>query len=82
MVLRLKEDQFRRLFENDGDSIFLDGEDTTKKLGSEVTTQSMISKPDGDDEMSKPVGDRIGKQLTPQNWGISHGAGRRFTSAL
>lgn len=83
MILRLNEEQFARLFEDNGDSLFLDGDDTTKKFSSEVSTQSMVRTPDGDDEMSSaPDTDKISGQLTPQNYGISHGLGRRYSSAI
>ena len=69
-IINLKESQFKRIFEDNGDSIFLDGSDTTKKLGSEVSTQAIVTDTDGDEEMSKPVTtDKFADMQSPQQWG-------------
>lgn len=69
-VIKLNEEQFIRLFEGNGDSIFLDGTDTTARLGSEVSNQAVITNQDGDEKMSNPVStDKYSRQQTPQQWG-------------
>jgi len=69
-VIKLCESQYMRLFEDGGDSIFLDGSDTTKKFSSEVGTQAIITGTDGEEEMSKPVNtDKYADQQSPQQWG-------------
>ena len=50
----ITESQFSRLFEG-GDSIYLDGNDSTKRFDSEVSAQAMVSDKDGEKEMSRPV---------------------------
>ena len=63
-IINLNASQFSRLFESGGDSIFLDGNDTTSRFGSEVTNQ------DGEEKMSKPINtDKFSRQQTPQQWG-------------
>lgn len=69
-IVNINESQFKRLFESGGDSQFLDGNDTTKKFGSEVSNQVIITDPDGDEEMSKPVKtDKFASMQSPQQWG-------------
>lgn len=69
-IINLNESQFTRLFEGDGDSIFLDGNDTTSRFGSEVSNQAVITRQDGDEEMSKPIDtNKFSKQQTTQQWG-------------
>ena len=69
-IINLTESQFKRLFEDGGDSKFLDGNDTTKKFGSEVSTQTVITDPEGDEKMSKPVNtDKFADMQSPQQWG-------------
>ena len=68
--IKLNESQYKRLFENSGDSIFIDGNDTTKKFGSEVSNQTIVTDLDGDEKMSKPVNtDKFADQQSPQQWG-------------
>ena len=68
--INLTESQFQRIFESNGDSIFLDGNDTTKRFSSEVSNQTVTTDQDGDEEMSKPVTtDKFSKMQTPQQWG-------------
>ena len=68
--INLNESQFNRLFEGNGDSIFLDGSDTTKNFSSEVSNQAKITDQDGDDKMSKPINtDKFASQQTTQQWG-------------
>lgn len=69
-VIKLCESQLRRLFEDGGDSVFLDGSDTTKEFSSEVGTQAIITGRDGEEEMSNPVNtDKFADQQSPQQWG-------------
>jgi hypothetical protein len=69
-IINLNESQFNRLFEGNGDSIFLDGEDTTKNFSSEVSNQAVITNQDGEEKMSKPINtDKFSRQQTPQQWG-------------
>jgi hypothetical protein len=68
--IKLNESQYKRLFESNGDSIFLDGNDTTKRFSSEVSNQTIVTDLDGDEEMSKPVNtDKFADQQSPQQWG-------------
>lgn len=69
-IINLTEAQFNRVFESNGDSIFLDGNDTTARFGSEVSNQAVITNQDGDEKMSKPINtDKFARQQTPQQWG-------------
>lgn len=70
-VINLNESQFIRLFEDGGgDSIFLDGDDTTSRLGSETSVQTVITTQDGDEKMSTPINtDKFSSQQSPQQWG-------------
>ena len=69
-IITLKESQYNRLFEENGDSVFLNGNDTTKRFGSEVSTQAIVTDLDGDEKMSKPVKtDKYADQQSPQQWG-------------
>ena len=69
-IITLKESQYNRLFEENGDSVFLNGNDTTKRFGSEVSTQAIVTDLDGDEKMSKPVNtDKYADQQSPQQWG-------------
>jgi len=69
-IINLNESQFSRLFESGGDSIFLDGNDTTSRFGSEVTNQAVVTNQDGEEKMSKPINtDKFSRQQTPQQWG-------------
>lgn len=67
-IINLNESQFERLFEDGGDSVFLDGKDTTKRFSSENSNQALIDTPDGEEEYSKPI-KKYGVQ-TPQQWGV------------
>ena len=68
-IIKLNESQFNKLFEDNGDSQFLDGNDSTKKFSSEVSTQAIIKGEDGDDEMSNPIDtDKFADQQTHQQW--------------
>ncbi len=64
-IFRINESQFRSLFQ-ESDEI-LDGDDTTKKFGSENTTQSIITTQDGEEEYSKPVKSSDIDQAIPDN---------------
>lgn len=69
-IIKLNESQYNRLFEDGSDSIFLDGNDTTKGFSSEVSNQSVITNQDGEKKMSRPVDtDKFADQQTPQQWG-------------
>lgn len=69
-IINLNESQFSRLFEDSGDSIFLDGNDSTKKFSSEVSNQAVVTSQDGDEKMSKPINtDKFSRQQTTQQWG-------------
>lgn len=69
-IINLNESQFSRLFEDSGDSIFLDGNDTTKRFSSEVSNQAVITNQNGDEKMSKPVDtNKFSSQQTTQQWG-------------
>ena len=69
-IINLNESQFSRLFEDGGDSIFLDGNDSTKKFSSEVSNQAVVTTQDGDEEMSKKVDtDMFSGEQTTQQWG-------------
>lgn len=73
-IISLNESQFNRLFEESGDSMFLDGNDTTKRFGSEISTQAVVTDLDGDEKMSKPVDtDKFADQQSPQQWGSIQG---------
>ena len=69
-IINLNESQFNKLFEGNGDSIYLDGNDSTKQFSSEVSNQALIDTEDGEDqEWSKPKSSQdIAKSLTPQQW--------------
>lgn len=69
-IITLSESQYHKLFEDNGDSMFLDGSDTTKSFSSEVGTQAIVTDLDGDEEMSNPVTtDKFADQQSPQQWG-------------
>jgi hypothetical protein len=70
-IINLNESQFSRLFnESDGDSIFLDGNDTTSRFGSEVPIQAIVTNQNGEEKTSNPINtDKFSKQQTPQQWG-------------
>ena len=69
-IINLNESQFIRLFEDNGDSIFLDGNDTTSRFSSEVSNQAIVTNQDGNEKMSKPIKtDKFSRQQTPQQWG-------------
>ncbi len=73
-ILRVNESQFHRLFEDGGDSIFLDGNDTTRRFGAEVTNQAVVTNQDGNEKMSKPFNtDKFASQQSPQQWGAVGG---------
>ncbi len=83
-IFRINESQLRKLFETEsscGDSEILDGEDTTKRFGSENSTQAIITDLDGEEEFSKPtVGSRTkadtmsrDTQFYGSNYGPSYG---------
>lgn len=71
MKVIINETQYNRLFESGGDSIFLDGNDSTKKFSSEVSNQSIMDTEDGEDqEYSNPLDtNKFAKQRTAQEWG-------------
>jgi hypothetical protein len=65
----ITESQFSRLFEG-GDSIFLDGNDSTKRFDSEVSAQAMVTDKDGDEKMSRPVtSNDFADTQSVQQWG-------------
>lgn len=70
-IITLRESQFNKIFEGNGDSVYLDGNDSTKKFSSEVSNQSLMDTEDGDDnEWSSPKDSQdLAKSLTPQQWG-------------
>ncbi len=71
-VIILNESQFRKLLEQsgNGDSQFLDGNDTVKRFSSEVSNQAIVHDKNGEENMSKPIRtDKFSKQQTPQQWG-------------
>jgi len=69
-IITLSESQYHKLFEDNGDSMVLDGNDTTKRFSSEVGTQAIVTNLDGDEEMSNPVTtDKYADQQSPQQWG-------------
>ena len=73
-IITLNESQFTKLFEDDSDSIFLDGTDTTKRFGAEVSTQAVVTDTIGDEEMSNPINtDKFAVQQSPQQWGAVRG---------
>ena len=73
-IINLNESQFNRIFEGNGDSIFLDGDDTTARFGSESSNQAIITTLDGDEKMSKPIDtDEFSDEQTPQQWGTIPG---------
>lgn len=73
-IINLNESQFGRIFEGNGDSIFLDGDDSTKRFSSEVGNQAIITDKDGDDKYSNPIDtDKFAKQKSPQQWGAVGG---------
>lgn len=77
----LREEQYRRIFENDGDSTFLDGNDNISNLGSEVSTQAIVSDENGEREMSRPqTTDNFARAQSPQQWGSV--GGRRSSNTV
>jgi hypothetical protein len=66
-IFRINESQLRRLFESSSDSEILDGDDSTKKFGSENTTQCIITTQDGEEEYSNPVKSSDIDQAIPDN---------------
>ena len=69
-IINLNESQYNRLFEANGDSEILNGQDSTKRFGSEVTNQALVTTKDGDDEYSRPLDtDDFADKQTPQQWG-------------
>ena len=69
-LINLNESQYNRLFEGSGDSQFLDGSDSTKRFGAEVTNQALVTNKEGDDEYSRPLtSDDFADKQTPQQWG-------------
>jgi hypothetical protein len=69
-IIKLMESQFKRLFEGNGDSIYLDGNDTTKRFSSEVGNQALVQNGNGKKETSKPIMTKVfGDEQTPQQWG-------------
>ena len=80
-IVNLNESQFNRIFEGNGDSIFLDGNDSTRKLSSEVSNQAVVTDTDGDEEMSKAIKtDKFARQQSPQQWGAV--GGRNSTNTI
>lgn len=77
-IIMITEEQFKRLFEDCGDSEFLDGKDNTSRFSSEVSTQQIVHGKDGREKISQPTQtDTISKKLTPQQWGSL--SGRKFS---
>ena len=73
-IINLNESQYNRIFEENGDSIFLDGNDSTKRFGSEVTAQAIITDRDGEEKYSRPMDtDDFADTQTPQQWGCIGG---------
>lgn len=73
-IVNLNESQFSRIFEGNGDSIFLDGNDSTRNFSSEVSNQAVMTDADGEEKMSNPVStDKFAKQQSPQQWGAVGG---------
>lgn len=73
-IINLNESQFHRLFESDGDSPFLDGDDTTSWFGAETPIQAVITGQDGEEKISEPPKtDYISSGLTSQQWGTVGG---------
>lgn len=73
-TITLNEEQFGRIFEDGGDSIFLDGNDSTSRFSSEVSNQAVMTSKDGDEEYSKPIDtDKFARQQSPQQWGAVGG---------
>lgn len=69
-TITINENQYKRLFEADGDSIYLNGNDTTARYGSEISTQALMSNSDGEDEMSDPITtNKFADMQSPQQWG-------------
>lgn len=69
-TITINENQYKRLFEADGDSIYLNGNDTTARYGSEVSTQALMPNSDGEDEMSDPITtNKFADMQSPQQWG-------------
>lgn len=74
-TIKLNEAQASRLFEDDGDSIFLDGNDSTRQFGSEVSNQQLVDTENGEQEYSNPIdSEKYAKMQSPQQWGA---VGRR-----
>lgn len=74
--IRINEGQMKRLFtEDNGDSAFLDGNDSTKEVGAEAATSpsaAVMTKKNGEKRFSKPVEtDRIARSLTNQTWALN-----------
>ena len=75
--IKLNERQYNKLFEEVGDSKFLDGNDSLKNFSSEVGTQAIISDPNDNKKMSKPIStDKFASQQTPQQWGWGNKGGK------
>ena len=73
-IIKLNESQFYRLFEDNGDSKFLDGNDSTKKFSSEVSNQTIVTDRDGEEEMSKPINtNQYADKQSVQQWGAING---------
>ena len=73
-IINLNESQYNRIFEENGDSEILDGTDSTKRFGAEVSNQALITTKDGDDKYSRPLdSDDFADKQTPQQWGCVGG---------
>ncbi len=73
-IVNINESQFKKLIEGSGDSMFLDGGNTTREFSSEVSNQAVVTDANGDREMSDPVStDKFAKQQSPQQWGAVGG---------
>ena len=80
-IVNLNESQFNRIFEGNGDSILLDGNDSTRKFSSEVSNQAVVTDTDSDEEMSKTIDtDKFARQQSPQQWGAV--GGRNSTNTI
>ena len=67
-IINLNESQYNRIFENVTDSNF--GSDVSKRFGSEVTNQALVTTKDGDEEYSRPLNtDDFADKQTPLQWG-------------
>jgi hypothetical protein len=70
-IIKLNEEQFQRLFENNSSTNVpsFNGGDIKQYLGSEVSTTTTVTNADGElDYGEQPTTDDFAKQLTTQNY--------------